>query len=39
MDEANATRQEIEGIYYTWDKMLAERDVEGALALYAPDAS
>jgi len=39
MNEANATHREIERIYNTWDKMLAKRDVEGALALYAPDAT
>lgn len=39
MKEVNATRQQIERIYHTWDKMLAERDLEGALALYAPDAT
>jgi ketosteroid isomerase-like protein len=39
MNKADETRQEIDRIYHTWDRMLAERDVEGALALYAPDAT
>jgi hypothetical protein len=38
MTEAGTTNGDCERIYQTWDAMLAAKDVEGALTLYAPDA-
>jgi ketosteroid isomerase-like protein len=29
----------VERIYHDWDKALSENDVEGLLAIYAPDAT